>query len=108
MKNTRRPAAMVAITARRLRRYEAAENVARAFRKAITMRADAPAEEREERWNTAGDWLCYWLEFSTTEHGKPPAVPPVPARWKYNRDQAMRGWPDRNHPEIPESSGGER
>lgn len=92
---SRRPPKTVTITARRLRRYEAAENVARAFRRVITMRVSAPAEEQQQKWNTATDWLRYWLEFSTTEHGKPPDIPPVPPRWKYNREQAILGWPDK-------------
>lgn len=76
----------VTISARRLRRYEAAENVARAFRKMVTQ--NAPGD-------IALDWLLYWLAFSEREHGRPLEVPPVPARWKYNRDQAAHGWPDK-------------
>lgn len=83
---------LATITARRLRRYEAAENVARAFRQIVNQPASAPVGDAKAAWETAMDWLIYWLGFSEKEFRHPPDVPPVHARWKHNREQAALGW----------------
>lgn len=80
----------VSISARRLKALESAENCARAFRTMITAPVCAPDEQAQR---LALDWLGYWLEIAPKNKYELP--PDVPKRWKYNRDQAMRGWPDK-------------
>jgi hypothetical protein len=80
----------VTISARRLKALESAENCVRAFRRWVAGSAFAPNEKAE---SLAMDWLIYWLELAPKNKFELP--PDVPARWKYNRDQAMRGWPDK-------------
>ncbi len=82
----------VTITARRLKRLEAADNVARAVRTYFGT-PNYKAEERQEAMSAALDWSTYWLSVGTKDCFTMP--PPLPKRWKYNRDQAMRGWPDK-------------
>jgi hypothetical protein len=83
----------VTISARRLKALESAENCVRAFRTWLGT-PNFRVEEREEALDMACDWVVYWLELAP-EKTKFELPPDVPARWKYNRDQAMRGWPDK-------------
>jgi hypothetical protein len=82
----------VTISARRLKALESAENCVRAVRKwAGTPNYDVAT--RAQALDMMHDWLIYWLELAPKNKFELP--PDVPARWKYNRDQAMRGWPDK-------------
>jgi hypothetical protein len=51
-------------------------------------------DEIQKAADLAHDWLIYWLDMAPkkTKYVLPDDVP---KRWKYNRDQAMRGWPDK-------------
>ena len=83
----------VTISARRLKALEAAENCARALRE----HAELPMWDRKGKdaaLDLMMDWLNYWLEHAPKKT-KFELPPDVPKRWKYNRDQAMRGWPDK-------------
>jgi hypothetical protein len=67
----------VTITGCRLRQYQAAENVARSFRRLIT----SPASDLQQiatNQNSAIQWLLHWLTFSQREFSKPPIVPSAP------------------------------
>jgi hypothetical protein len=83
----------VTISARRLKALESAENCVRAFRATIATPVGGRFVEWQEAHDLAMDWLIYWLELGPRNKFDLP--PDVPARWKYNRDQAMRGWPDK-------------
>lgn len=72
------------LSARRLRSLQAAENVARAFRAMVTAPACAPDHQAQQ---LAMNWCCYWIEL-TGKH-KYELPPPVPARWKHNRNRSM-------------------
>jgi hypothetical protein len=82
----------VTISARRLKALESAENCVRAVRTFYgTPHYDVATREKAQ--DLTHDWLIYWLELAPKNKFELP--PDVPARWKYNRDQAMRGWPDK-------------
>jgi hypothetical protein len=87
----------VTISARRLKALESAENCARAFRTMITAPYCAPDAQAQR---LALDWMAYWLELAP-EKTKFQLPPDVPARWKYNRYQAMHGWPDKRKEAQP-------
>lgn len=72
------------LSARRLRALQAAEHVAMAFRATLAAPAWAPNEESSR---LALDWCIRWMEL-TGKH-KYELPPPVPARWKRNRQKAM-------------------
>lgn len=78
------------ISARKLKRYEAAENVAKAFRCYVGT-PNYETEKRDRYLKVALDWTIYWLERGDKDRYYLP--PEVPKQWKRNRDKASGARP---------------